>query len=117
VPFGTLTLPATGSEMNSGAVVTIESTKKNLLLEDPLCFQNSPFVTLQSSNLYQKTIAKRVVDAYTHVMEQYLTYPQKAIYKTVLLKEFCRPYLIGPSCGKPKIMPWHLTLCGVVPWL
>jgi NADP-dependent alcohol dehydrogenase len=30
LPFGTvLTLPATGSEMNSGAVVTIEATKKN----------------------------------------------------------------------------------------
>jgi alcohol dehydrogenase YqhD (iron-dependent ADH family) len=37
VPFGTvLTLPATGSEMNSGAVVTIESTKEKLAFEDPL---------------------------------------------------------------------------------
>jgi NADP-dependent alcohol dehydrogenase len=31
LPFGTvLTLPATGSEMNSGAVVTIEATKEKL---------------------------------------------------------------------------------------
>ena len=31
IPFGTvLTLPATGSEMNSGAVVTIESTEEKL---------------------------------------------------------------------------------------
>jgi NADP-dependent alcohol dehydrogenase len=35
-----LTLPATGSEMNSGAVVTIEATKK-IALVVLLCFQNS----------------------------------------------------------------------------
>ena len=33
IPFGTvLTLPATGSEMNSGAVVTIEATQEKLTL-------------------------------------------------------------------------------------
>jgi NADP-dependent alcohol dehydrogenase len=34
-----LTLPATGSEMNSGAVVTIEATKEKLTLVVLLCFK------------------------------------------------------------------------------
>ncbi|CAM2847892.1 iron-containing alcohol dehydrogenase [Flavobacterium frigoris] len=77
VPFGTvLTLPATGSEMNSGAVVTIEATKEKLAfggsalfpkfsITDPTVIQSLPKRQLQNG----------VVDAYTHVMEQYLTYP------------------------------------------
>jgi NADP-dependent alcohol dehydrogenase len=46
IPFGTiLTLPATGSEMNSGAVVTIEATQEKLafggsaLLKFSICDQ------------------------------------------------------------------------------
>ncbi|MBU0941660.1 MAG: iron-containing alcohol dehydrogenase [Bacteroidetes bacterium] len=79
VPFGTvLTLPATGSEMNSGAVVTIESTKEKLAfggsalfpkfsITDPTVIQSLPKRQLQNG----------VIDAYTHVMEQYLTYPHE----------------------------------------
>ncbi|NRT12292.1 iron-containing alcohol dehydrogenase [Flavobacterium sp. 14A] len=79
IPFGTvLTLPATGSEMNSGAVVTIESTKEKLAfggsalfpkfsITDPTVIQSLPKRQLQNG----------VVDAYTHVMEQYLTYPHE----------------------------------------
>jgi NADP-dependent alcohol dehydrogenase len=79
IPFGTvLTLPATGSEMNSGAVVTIEATKEKLAfggsalfpkfsITDPTVIQSLPKRQLQNG----------VVDAYTHVMEQYLTYPHE----------------------------------------
>jgi NADP-dependent alcohol dehydrogenase len=40
-----LTLPATGSEMNSGAVVTIEATKEKLTFGGSALFQNSLYVT------------------------------------------------------------------------
>jgi alcohol dehydrogenase YqhD (iron-dependent ADH family) len=77
VPFGTvLTLPATGSEMNSGAVVTIESTKEKLAFGGSALFPKfsicDPTVI---ESLPKRQLQNGVVDAYTHVMEQYLTYP------------------------------------------
>ncbi len=79
VPFGTvLTLPATGSEMNSGAVVTIESTKEKLAFGGSALFPKfsicDPTVIL---SLPKRQLQNGVVDAYTHVMEQYLTYPHE----------------------------------------
>ena len=79
IPFGTvLTLPATGSEMNSGAVVTIEATKEKLAFGGSALFPKfsicDPSV-IQS--LPKRQLQNGVVDAYTHVMEQYLTYPHE----------------------------------------
>jgi NADP-dependent alcohol dehydrogenase len=77
VPFGTvLTLPATGSEMNSGAVVTIEATKEKLTFGGSALFPKFSIcdpTVIQS--LPKRQLQNGVVDAYTHVMEQYLTYP------------------------------------------
>ena len=79
IPFGTvLTLPATGSEMNSGAVVTIESTKEKLAFGGSALFPKFSITdptVIQS--LPKRQIQNGVVDAYTHVMEQYLTYPHE----------------------------------------
>ncbi len=77
VPFGTvLTLPATGSEMNSGAVVTIAATQEKLTLGGSALFPKfsicDPTVI---KSLPKRQLQNGVVDAYTHVMEQYLTYP------------------------------------------
>ena len=80
IPFGTvLTLPATGSEMNSGAVVTIEATQEKLTLGGSALFPKfsicDPTVI---ASLPKRQLQNGVVDAYTHVMEQYLTYPHDA---------------------------------------
>ena len=80
VPFGTvLTLPATGSEMNSGAVVTIESTQEKLAFGGSALFPKfsicDPTVI---ESLPKRQIQNGIVDAFTHVMEQYLTYPHDA---------------------------------------
>lgn len=80
LPFGTvLTLPATGSEMNSGAVITIESTQEKLSFGDELLF---PKFSICDPNviasLPQKQIVNGVTDSFIHVLEQYLTYPQEA---------------------------------------
>lgn len=76
IPFGTvLTLPATGSEMNSGAVVTIEATQEKLVLGGSALFPKfsicDPTVI---ASLPKRQLQNGVVDAYTHVLEQYLTY-------------------------------------------
>jgi alcohol dehydrogenase YqhD (iron-dependent ADH family) len=79
VPFGTvLTLPATGSEMNSGSVVTIESTQEKLAFGGSALFPKfsicDPTVI---ESLPKRQLQNGVVDAFTHVMEQYLTYPHE----------------------------------------
>jgi NADP-dependent alcohol dehydrogenase len=80
IPFGTvLTLPATGSEMNSGAVVTIESTQEKLAFGGSALFpQFSICDPTVIESLPKRQIQNGIIDAYTHVMEQYLTYPHEA---------------------------------------
>lgn len=77
VPFGTvLTLPATGSEMNSGAVITRKSLGAKLAFGSPLLFPR--FSVLDPTRTYSlppRQVANGVVDAFVHVLEQYLTYP------------------------------------------
>lgn len=77
MPYGTvLTLPATGSEMNDGAVITREAEKAKLFFTSEKVFpQFSVLDPTKSYTLPTRQLANGVVDAYTHVMEQYLTYP------------------------------------------
>jgi NADP-dependent alcohol dehydrogenase len=74
LPIGcVLTLPATGSESNTGAVITRDGHKLpfgNELVR-PAFAVLDPAVTLSLSD---RQIANGVVDAFVHTMEQYLTY-------------------------------------------
>ena len=74
-----LTLPATGSEMNSGAVISRESTQEKFAFGSPLTFPKfsvlDPTVTY---SLPMNQVANGIVDAFIHVIEQYLTYPAQA---------------------------------------
>ncbi|MFC0167754.1 iron-containing alcohol dehydrogenase [Pseudoduganella danionis] len=80
LPIGTvLTLPATGSEMNSGAVVTRKATQAKLPFRNALLYPR--FSVLDPSKTFTlpaKQIANGLVDAYVHTIEQYLTYPVQA---------------------------------------
>lgn len=80
LPIGTvLTLPATGSEMNSGAVVTRKATHAKLPFRNPLLFpQFSVLDPSKTFTLPAKQVANGLVDAYVHTIEQYLTYPVQA---------------------------------------
>jgi len=72
-----LTLPATGSESNTGAVVTRNGHKLPFAspLVRPLFAVLDPAVTLSLSD---RQISNGVVDAFVHTMEQYLTYSVNA---------------------------------------
>jgi NADP-dependent alcohol dehydrogenase len=80
MPFGTvLTLPATGSEMNSGAVITRADTKQKLVMGGSGLFP--VFSILDPSvvaSIPERQIANGLADSYTHVLEQYMTYPIEA---------------------------------------
>lgn len=80
LPFGSvLTLPATGSEMNKGSVITRKSLAAKLpFMSDHVYPVFSILDPVKTYSLPQRQIANGVVDAFMHVMEQYLTYPANA---------------------------------------
>jgi NADP-dependent alcohol dehydrogenase len=100
IPFGTvLTLPATGSEMNSGAVVTIEATQEKLTLGGSALFPKfsicDPSVV---ASLPKRQLENGVVDAFTHVLEQYLTYPHDALLQDRFAESILQTLIeIGPD--------------------
>ncbi|QOL25322.1 iron-containing alcohol dehydrogenase [Thalassotalea sp. LPB0316] len=74
-----LTLPATGSESNSFAVVSKKATNEKLAFGSE--HVHPKFAVLDPSvinSLPQKQVTNGIVDAFVHVMEQYLTYPVDA---------------------------------------
>lgn len=80
LPLGcVLTLPATGTESNGNSVVTKAATQEKLAFGSPLVYPQ--FAILDPTTTYSlppRQIANGVVDAFVHIMEQYLTYPVDA---------------------------------------
>jgi NADP-dependent alcohol dehydrogenase len=80
VPLGAvLTLPATGSEMNCGAVVSRAGTQEKFPFASPLIFPKFSIIDPQVTfTLPACQVGNGIVDAFAHVLEQYLTYPANA---------------------------------------
>lgn len=76
MPFGTvLTLPATGSEMNSGAVITRAETKEKFGMGGPGLFPQFSILDPEViKSIPKRQIANGLADSFTHVLEQYMTY-------------------------------------------
>lgn len=75
VPLGTvLTLPATGSEMNDGAVISCTETAEKYAFHSnhPVFSILDPEVTF---SLPEYQVACGIADTFVHVMEQYMTTP------------------------------------------
>jgi len=77
IPIGAvLTLPATGSEMNQGAVITRVEYQEKLAFMSP--FVMPKFSILDPEVMFSlpdRQIANGIVDSFVHVIEQYLTFP------------------------------------------
>lgn len=102
VPLGSvLTLPATGSEMNATAVVTRNSTQEKMAFASPAVMPKfsilDPTVVF---SLPEKQVANGVVDAFVHVIEQYLTYPVNA----QIQDRFAESILITLREEGPKVL-------------
>jgi NADP-dependent alcohol dehydrogenase len=100
IPFGTvLTLPATGSEMNSGSVVTIKATQEKLAFGGSALFPKFSIcdpTVIQS--LPKRQLQNGVVDAYTHVLEQYLTYPHEGFLQDRIAESILQTLIqVGPE--------------------
>ena len=100
VPFGTvLTLPATGSEMNSGSVVSIKATQEKRDFGGAAMFPKfsicDPTVI---TSLPKRQLQNGVIDAYVHVLEQYLTYPHEGYLQDRLAESILQTLIeIGPQ--------------------
>jgi len=80
LPFASvLTLPATGSEMNSGAVITRKETQEKLAMGGPGLFPEFSILDPEViKSIPKRQLVNGVTDAFTHVLEQYMTYPAGA---------------------------------------
>lgn len=80
LPIGAvLTLPATGSESNGNSVVTKKETLQKRAFSSPSV--QPVFAVLDPEytfSLPERQVSNGVVDAFVHVIEQYLTYPVNA---------------------------------------
>lgn len=100
IPFGTvLTLPATGSEMNAGSVITINATQEKLSFGSEVTFPIfsvcDPTVIV---SLPKRQIQNGIIDAFSHVLEQYLTYKHGAILQDKLAESILKTlFEVGPK--------------------
>ncbi len=81
VPIGAvLTLPATGSEMNYYAVISKKETNEKKGMGGPKLYPQFSILDPETTySLPKKQVANGLADAFTHVMEQYMTYPVGAM--------------------------------------
>lgn len=102
MPFGTvLTLPATGTEMNSGSVISRREIGQKLGMGGPGLFpQFSILDPTVVASIPQRQLANGVTDAYTHVLEQYMTYPVGAD----LQDRFAESIMNSLIATAPKLM-------------
>ncbi|PRY53265.1 NADP-dependent alcohol dehydrogenase [Arcticibacter pallidicorallinus] len=103
MPFGTvLTIPATGSEMNSGAVITRAETQEKLGMGGPGLFPEFSVLDPQVvSSLPERQLVNGITDAYTHVLEQYMTYPAGAFLQDRFSESIMQTLIeVGPRVIK-----------------
>ncbi len=100
MPFATvLTLPATGSEMNSGAVITNPEKGAKLPFSSPHCYPVFSILDPETTyTLPARQIANGVVDPFVHIVEQYLTYPSDARVQDGFAETLLRTLIeLGPK--------------------
>ncbi|RKX33160.1 MAG: NADH-dependent alcohol dehydrogenase [Verrucomicrobia bacterium] len=80
VPLGTvMTLPATGSETNTFAVISRVETRQKLAFGAEACYPIFAILDPETTlSLPDRQVANGIVDAFIHVLEQYLTCDQDA---------------------------------------
>ena len=119
VPLGAvLTLPATGSESNGFAVISRQGTREKLAFGSDACYPRfailDPAVTL---SLPAEQIRNGIVDAFMHVLEQYITYPAngalqdrqaEAILET-LIEEGPKTLANPQDCDARANLVWSAT--------
>lgn len=105
-----LTLPATGSEMNTAAVISRGDQKLAFL--SPKVFPVFSILDPETTfSLPPRQIANGVIDSFVHVMEQYMTYPANAPLQDRFAESILQTLIeIGPKLlATPRDYDLHAT--------
>ncbi len=130
LPIGAvLTLPATGSEANGNSVISRKSTQEKLCFFSAQVFPQFSVLDPETTfSLPLKQVRNGIVDAFVHVMEQYMTYPAQAPLQDRMAESILQTLIeVAPATlKKPKdyearaTFMWSATLalntligCGV----
>lgn len=126
LPLGdVITLPATGSEMNSNAVISRLSTNEKLAFADEKVYPRfsviDPSVTF---SLPEKQTINGIVDTFVHTMELYCTYdvdtPLQDAWALGLLKTLIREapkVLQNPNDYNARANVFWCATCGLNYWM
>ena len=113
IPVGcVLTLPATGSESNTSAVINRSELKQKKAFSSK--FVQPQFAVLDPTVTY--TLPKRqlingVIDPFVHVIEQYLTYPVNAMVQDRFAEGIMKNLIeLGPKVFEPNDYPTRANL-------
>ncbi len=117
LPLGSvLTLPATGSEMNNGGVITRKALGAKLAFRSPHTFPRfSVLDPVKTYTLPARQIANGIVDAFVHIVEQYLTYPAGGLAQDRFAEGLLQTLIeIGP---KALAQPHDYTVRANLMWV
>ncbi|OGV58631.1 MAG: aldehyde reductase [Lentisphaerae bacterium GWF2_52_8] len=102
VPIGAvLTLPATGSEMNTNSVISRVETSEKLHFSSPLVYPVFSILDPETSvSLPVRQTVNGIVDSFVHVMEQYMTKD----LNTPLQDRYCEAIISTLVEESPKVL-------------
>ncbi|MDD2765392.1 MAG: iron-containing alcohol dehydrogenase [Opitutaceae bacterium] len=120
LPLGAvLTLPATGSEANSAAVISRRARHEKLAFLSPLLFPRFSILDPESTfSLPARQVANGIGDAFCHVLEQYLTFPVNAAIQDRFAESILRVLIEeGPkTLADPKDYAARANLVWAATW-
>lgn len=126
LPLGdVITLPATGSEMNCGAVISRKSTQEKFAIISPLLYPQFSIIDPETTySLPERQVINGIVDTFVHVMELYATYdvntPLQDLWALSIIRTLIQeaPKVIKNNTdydAKANIF-WCAT-CGLTRWI
>jgi NADP-dependent alcohol dehydrogenase len=105
IPLATvLTLPATGSEMNGGSVISKQATCEKYAFHHPLIYP--AFSVLDPESCYSlpiEQISAGIADTFIHILEQYLT----TTNQSMVMDRFAEGLLLTLIELAPQLMKNH----------
>lgn len=126
LPLGdVITLPATGSEMNNGAVISKLETNEKLAFHNPKVFPKFSIIDPTTTfSLPQKQTVNGIVDTFVHTMEQYCTYdvntPLQDLWALGLLRTLIQEapkVLANPQDYDARANVFWCATCGLNYWM
>lgn len=126
LPLGAvITLPATGSEMNSGAVISRKSTQEKFALHCNVLYPVFSIIDPETTySLPTKQTINGIVDTFVHVMEQYATCdvnsPLQDSWALGLIKTLIQEapkVLANPNDYEARANVFWCATCGLNFWL